>query len=96
MAIACAIALTGTAYAQSQAEIAERLNEEGKVFMRGNNYAEASKKFQEAVARVPEAKYFFNLCVSRTSEGLLDDAITACRAVDLNNPPAELKAKTEK
>ncbi len=94
--LAIAVALTGTAYAQSQAEIAERLNEEGKTLMRGNQYAEASKKFQEAVARVPEAKYFFNLCVARTNEGLLDDAITACRAVDLNNPPAELKAKTEK
>jgi hypothetical protein len=96
MAIACAIAMTGSAYAQSQAEIADRLNEEGKTLMRGNQYAEASKKFQEAVARVPEPKYFFNLCVSRTSEGLLDDAITACRAVDVNNPPAELKAKTDK
>jgi hypothetical protein len=64
--------------------------------MRGSQYAEASKKFQEAVARVPEAKYFFNLCVSRTSEGLLDDAITACHSVDNVNPPADLKAKTEK
>jgi len=94
--LAIAVAMTGTAYAQSQAEIADRLNEEGKTLMRGSQYAEASKKFQEAVARVPEAKYFFNLCVSRTSEGLLDDAITACRAVDVNNPPADLKAKTDK
>lgn len=96
-AIAVSTAVSGaTAFAQSQAEIAEKLNQEGKELMYSNNYPEASKKFQEAVARVPEAKYFFNLCVSRANEGRLDEAITACNAVDLNNPSAELKGKKEK
>src|SRR5262245_24831715 len=53
-----ALALTGIARAETQAEIAARLNEEGKQLMYTDQPAEAAKKFQEAVARVPEAKYF--------------------------------------
>jgi hypothetical protein len=94
--LALVIALTGTAYAQSQAEIAAKLNEEGKELMYGNKYAEAAKKFQEAVARVPEAKYFINLCLARFQEGKFDEALTACNAVELNNPTETLKAKAEK
>lgn len=94
--LALAIALTGTAYAQSQAEIAAKLNDEGKELMYGNKFAEASKKFQEAVARVPEAKYFINLCLARFQEGKFDEALTACNAVELNNPTEDVKAKAEK
>ena len=95
-ALALALGLTGTAYAQSQAEIAAKLNEEGKELMFGNKFAEASKKFQEAVARVPEAKYFVNLCLARFQEGKFDEALTACNAVDLNNPSEAVKAKADK
>lgn len=84
------------ASAQSQADIAHKHNEEGKELMYANRYAEASAKFQEAVARVPEAKYFFNLCTSRFWEGKFGEALTACNAVANNNPPAELQAKTDK
>jgi hypothetical protein len=94
--LAIVIAFAGTAYAQSQAEIAAKLNEEGKELMFGNKFAEASKKFQEAVARVPEAKYFVNLCLARFQEGKFDEALTACNAVDLNNPTEAVKAKADK
>ena len=40
-----------TARAQTQAEIADRENEEGKELMFANKMAEASAKFQSAVAR---------------------------------------------
>lgn len=89
-------ALAGSAYAESQAEIAARLNEEGKELMYADRYAEAAKKFQEAVARVPEAKYFVNLCAARLQEGKLDEALTACNAVDLNNPTPGQKAAATK
>src|SRR5262245_26064537 len=89
-------ALIGTAHAQSQAEIAAKLNEEGKELMYSNKFAEASKKFQEAVARVPEAKYFLNLCFARFQEGKFDEALTACNAVELNNPTEQVKAKADK
>jgi hypothetical protein len=89
-------AFTGVTYAQTQAEIAARLNEEGKQLMFADKPDEAAKKFQEAVARVPEAKYFVNLCAARLQEGKLDDALTACNAVELNSPTPEQKDKAAK
>src|SRR5262247_2201545 len=83
----------GTAHAETQADIAARLNEEGKQLMYAEQPAEAAKKFQEAVARVPEAKYFINLCTARLQEGKLDEALTACDAVELNNPTPDQKSK---
>jgi len=94
--IALGIAPADTAHAQSQAEIAAKLNEEGKELMFGNKFAEAAKKFQEAVARVPEAKYFVNLCLARFQEGKFDEALTACNAVELNNPTEAVKEKADK
>jgi hypothetical protein len=89
-------ALAGTALAETQAEIALRLNEEGKQLMFADKPEQAEKKFQEAVARVPEAKYFVNLCAARLQIGKLDDALTACNAVDGNGPTPEQKDKAAK
>lgn len=83
------------AYAQSQAEIAERLNEEGKQLMFAEKYAEASAKFQDAHSRVPEPKYFFNHCTSLFQEGKFGEALTACNAAD-KNADARLKEKIAK
>src|SRR5215510_13979145 len=94
--IALAGPLAQGAHAQSQAEIAAKLNEEGKELMYADQPAEAAKKFQEAVARVPEAKYFINLCTARLQEGKLDEALTACNAVDLNNPSPDQKDRAGK
>src|ERR1043166_1140786 len=88
--------VSGRAAAQSQVEIASRLNDEGKELMYADKYAEAAKKFQEAVARVPEAKYFVNLCAARLQTGELDLALTACNAVDRNNPTPDQKARADK
>jgi hypothetical protein len=68
----------------TQAQIAEQLNTEGKQAMYANNFAEAAQKFQQAVSRVPEPKYFVNLCTALLQIGKLDAALTACNAVDLN------------
>ena len=84
-----------TARAQTQAEIADLENEEGKELMFANKMAEASAKFQSAVARVPEPKYIFNLCTSRFAEGKFGEALTACNAAD-KNADEKLKAKTAK
>jgi hypothetical protein len=94
---ALAVSLYGTyARAESQAEIAARENEEGKELMFGTKYADASAKFRDAVARVPEAKYFFNLCTSLYQEGKFGEALTACNSVDKNNPDDKLKGKNAK
>src|SRR5215831_7860251 len=79
-----------------QAEIAAQLNEEGKALMFEKKYAEASEKFANAVARVPEAKYFFNLCMSRYQEGKFGEALTACNSVDKNGADDTLKTKSSK
>ncbi|HEY5947707.1 MAG TPA: hypothetical protein VIV40_19535 [Kofleriaceae bacterium] len=85
----------GVAYAESQAEIAARLNEEGKQLMFAEKYAEASAKFQDAHSRVPEPKYFYNHCMSLTHEGKFGEALTACNAAEKNADPA-LKEKIAK
>ncbi len=96
MGFLLAAALAGTAVAESQAEIASKLNEEGKDLMFAGKFHEASEKFQQAVARVPEAKYFFNLCTSLYQEGKFPEAWTACQSVDKNSPDDKLKQKTAK
>lgn len=96
LALALSGGLAGSARAQSQADLAAKANEEGKELMYADKYAEAAKKFQEAVARVPEAKYFVNLCTARLQEGKLDEALTACNAVDLNNPTPDQKDRAAK
>ena len=89
-------ATTLTASAQSQAELASRLNDEGKALMYEGKYAEASAKFRDAGARVPEPKYFFNLCTSNYQQGKFDEAITACNAADKHSPSSELAGKISK
>lgn len=90
-----ATTLLGTALAETQAEIAAKENEDGKTLMFAGKYGEASEKFQNAVARVPEPKYFFNLCTSRFQEGKFGEALTACNAADKNGDD-KLKEKTAK
>ncbi len=96
--VICAVTALGSfTFAETQAELANRLNEEGKELMYATKYSEASAKFREAVARVPEAKYFFNLCTSLFQEGKFSEALTACGAADKNaSQNDELHAKANK
>ncbi len=93
--VVAVLALAAPAFAQ-QAELALKLNDEGKELMFAGKFGEASAKFRDAVARVPEPKYFFNLCTSLFQEGKFDEAMTACGAVDKNSPTADQRGKTEK
>jgi hypothetical protein len=81
---------------RSQAEIAARLNDEGKTALLAGEPATASAKFREAVARVPEPSYFYNLCLSLYQEGKFGEALTACNAVENNDPTPALAQKTTK
>src|SRR6516225_10113367 len=91
-----AASMYATAARAGQAEIAAQLNEDGKNLMFAGKYAEASDKFADAVARVPEAKYFFNLCMSRYQEGKFGEALTACNSVEKNGADDVLKGKAVK
>ncbi len=82
--------------AETQAEIAARENDEGRDLMYASKYDEASAKFRDAVARVPEAKYFFNLCTSLFQEGKFGESLTACNSAEKNSSDDGLKQKVEK
>jgi hypothetical protein len=94
--LAASVLASSSAYAESQAELAAKLNEEGKTLMFGGKYPEATAKFRAAVARVPEPGYFVNLCTSLFQEGKFGEAVTACNAVGNNNPSADQRTKADK
>jgi hypothetical protein len=79
----------------SQAEIASRLDDEGRQLLDSRHYSDASAKFREAVARVPEARYFYDLCISLGAENHRDEAMTACNAALKVGPNAALRLKVE-
>jgi hypothetical protein len=92
-----ASALATSAYAQSQTDIAEKYNEEGKTLMFKTRYAEATGKFRQAIARIPgEPKYYLNLCMSLFHDGKFGEALAACNAVENNGPNAEQRTKADK
>ena len=80
----------------SQRQIAWQLNQDGIALLKASKPGDATAKFRDAVARVPEAPYFLNLCISYYWEGKFGDAITACSAVDKNDPSESVRAKTDK
>jgi hypothetical protein len=84
------------ALAETQGEIAARANQQGEVELRAKHYASASLKFREAVARVPEPRYFFNFCTSLDKEGKYVEALMACEAVAQASPTPALAARADK
>src|SRR5262245_57090972 len=91
--------IVSVAQAESQAEIAARLNDEGKQFLAVKNYASAAEKFQDAHSRVPEPKYFYNHGLALAALGKYGEALVACNAAEKNAEPklkdkvAELRLK---
>ncbi len=81
------------ASAQTQPEIAAELNEEGKKLMVEQKPAEASKRFADAAARDPNPKYFFNLCKAYYFQGMLFEAMDACKNARNEKPPEALVQK---
>lgn len=90
-----AVLLLGSrvATAQTQDDIAEQLNDEGKQLMLNRNPAEAGKRFSDAAARSPNPRYFYNLCKANHFQGLFVEAMAACASARKNRPDAELSAK---
>lgn len=90
------VAASRVAFAETQADIATRENDEGKQLMFAQKYADASAKFRDAAARTNEGKYYFNLCTSLYQEGKFGEAMTACNTADKNAPDDKLKDKVAK
>src|SRR5262249_24590595 len=80
----------------AQAEIARKLNDEGKALMYADKAEEAAKKFEQAAARVPDPTYVLNLCVARFQSGRFQDAYSACKGIEMYNPSAEQRARAGK
>jgi tetratricopeptide (TPR) repeat protein len=98
MKLVCVLVLVfgGLAAAETQAEIAEKTNQQGIDLMMSSKYAEAADKFRDAATRAPQAKYFFNLCTALYQQGVFGAALSACDAVSHNQPTRELQTKTDK
>lgn len=76
---------------KTQAEIAEQRNWDGTQLYAKKKYGEATQAFREAVARVPEGRYFYNLCASMFNEGKFSEALTACNAVSKTEPTKQIQ-----
>lgn len=72
-----------TASAQTPADQAKQLNEEGKRFLQAKpmDAARAADKFRQAIALSPEGGYYLNLCMALFHEGKLGEAYVECKAV---------------
>jgi hypothetical protein len=89
-----ALALTATAaMAQSNAERASQLNDQGKQLMGEGKFAEASEAFRQATLLSPEGRFYFNLCVSQYQQGKFGESLTSCNAVNNTSSDAKLKDK---
>jgi tetratricopeptide (TPR) repeat protein len=80
----------------NQAKIAWQANSDGIALAKAQNYADASSKFRDAVARVPDPAYFYNLCYALYQQGRFNEALAACDAVDKNEPSMNVKLKAER
>jgi hypothetical protein len=98
VAFALVLGAAAVAHAQAQADIANQLNEQGKAAMYKNDYPAAIKLFRDAVARVPEPKYFNNLCTALFQDGQFEEAVVACKAVlaEKSGATPEQRDKAEK
>ena len=82
LGLSAALALAASsALAQSPAQKASTLNDQGKALMSAKKYADAELKFRAAIVLSPEGRFYLNLCMSLYQTGKLGEAHTACRAV---------------
>lgn len=88
------VAALSAGSAAAQPVTAADLNEQGKELLANADYAGASQRFREAVALEPNPKYYFNLCLSLSQEGLVTEARNACAEVRARSNDAALLEKT--
>jgi tetratricopeptide (TPR) repeat protein len=79
---------------KTQADIAATLNHEGSDLLRARKFELASAKYREAVARVPEPAYFFNLCLALYAEGKYSEALSSCDAASNSEPGEAVEGRT--
>src|SRR5262245_21361899 len=95
IAVVLGFPLAGPAAAQSPADKADELNEQGKELYRKGDKAGAADKFRQAIVLSPEARFYYNLCAMLDEMGRLNEALTACEAVAANGASQALIDKTQ-
>ncbi len=95
-ALAAALLLAAPAAAQTPAQQADKLNDEGKALFADKRYEDAHAKFREAATLSPEGRFYFNMCYALNFLERYDEAIQACEQVEAAGADAALIDKTEK
>jgi len=95
-AICVLVLLARVASAESPADIAARRNEDGKDLMAAQKLKDAGGKFRAAASLDPQAKYYFNLCLSLYGRNMFGAALEACKMAATLHPTPQLQTKIEK
>jgi hypothetical protein len=74
---------------------AEALNDQGKEKLYAADLPGALALFQQANAKLPDARYEFNVCLTFAAQEKWGDAMTACKSARGMNPRADLAAKID-
>jgi hypothetical protein len=83
------------AFAQTPAEQANRLNDEGKQLFAEKDFDGAYEKFRAAAALSPEARFYYNQCYALGFLERYEEAIQKCEQVEPAGADAALLKKTE-
>lgn len=95
-ALAAALLSSAPAWAETPAQQAEKLNDEGKALFADKRYEDAHAKFREAATLSPEGRFYFNMCYALNFLERYDEAIQACEQVEAAGADAALLDKTDK
>ncbi len=74
---------------------ADALNDQGKEKLYANDAPGALALFQQASARLPDARYEFNVCLTLGVQERWDDAIASCKRARSMSPQPELAARID-
>jgi hypothetical protein len=80
---------------ETQRPAAEALNDQGKERLYGADLPGALALFQQANAKLPDARYAFNVCLTFAAQENWNEAMGACRNARGMNPRADLAAKID-
>lgn len=74
---------------------ADALNDQGKEKLYANDAPGALSLFQQASAKLPDARYEFNVCLTFGVQERWDDAISSCKRARAMSPQTELAARID-
>ncbi|MBX3158107.1 MAG: hypothetical protein KF773_19215 [Deltaproteobacteria bacterium] len=85
----------GPAVDETQRAAAEALNDQGKEKLYAADLPGALALFQQANAKLPDARYAFNICLTFAAQENWSEAMNACRGARQLSPRPDLAAKID-